>query len=310
MPVNKPRRAVVAPPAGATHWSLASVVNTTGRKEDGKKYSTAKTKTLHGTARPDGSVPEVWPVAEFSMRRVLDTWGAGRYRVTWYGSDDEKISGDVFQVDLPPDRKAAAPTPRAARAPRAEHYEEAPTAGPHFDPTLPTSQAGWAMLMQDREERAAERRRVEAKEEEQRREAAFERQRAADREHTQSLIAALTAGRGNAAPAVDSELIRREMAVTVREQMGGFRAEFGTLLAGLQANKDRGGRDNDDPDDLAEGAERIGLRVLSELEDAAPELVEACIPGFIALLQGRGWKPSAEILAALDGLKGKHNGTA
>lgn len=310
---QKPRRIVVAPPPGATHWALTAITYTTGRKADGsgKKYSNAVQVPCKGEAGDDGIAPEVWPVAEFSPRRVLQQWGAGRYRVDWYGSDNKKISADTFQVDLPASAKVPAPEPRAARPRDDVDYGSPRHASSYADPTLPTTQAGWAMYMREREDAERERRRQEARDEENRREAAFERQRAADREHTQSLIAALTAGRGAAPPAVDSELIRREMAVTVREQMSGFRAEVGATLQRLQVDSAaRGGRDNDrdDPEDLVGGAERIGIRLLGELEDAAPELVEACIPGFIALLQGRGWKPSPEMIEALEGLKSKRNG--
>lgn len=285
----------VVPPSGADRFSILLVEVTRKRSEQtDKMYTSTKSKRMHGAPLEDGTKPESWPVAQFSTRFVLEQWGPGTYRVDWHAKDGSRISGQRLSLDTPPSETKA----RAARVHRA------PAAVEHDEPSasssdgMPQSPFQWLMWMTQREEAAAERRRQEAREEDQRRREEYERNAERDRNFMATMIQVM--GAKSSAPDVNGDLLRREMALSVREGLQRIDESVAQRLSGIAAAAAASG---DGPTDLGDGAERIGLAFLEELEGVAPSIIEAAIPRVISVLEGHGWKPSPELLTRIRAMR-------
>lgn len=294
---HRPRRANVAPPAGAHHFSVLQ--NTTTRQtspETGRTYSRTKAKKMVGEALEDGTLPDAWPVELFSTRFVVDSWGPGSYRIDWFSADGTRLSGDALRLDTPPSvaRKRA----EQAHAVDAED-DDAPAA----TGAMPRTPFEWMLFMQQRDEVQTERRRQESREEATR--VRHEAAAAAERDrqfmaHMMTLMQQRPAAGGE----VSGDLLRREMNVAIREGVQQLRGEVTQVLSAIP----QGGDDDEDPTTLEGGAERIGLAILKELEGAAPDLVEQAIPAVVAMLQGK--QPAAELAARLAALRARTNGAS
>lgn len=292
-------RGAVAPPAGADYFAIYAVQSARVKNEEGRAYTQTKAKRLHGEALDDGTKPETWPASDFSTRFVLETWGPGLYRVDWFAKDGTRLGGDRLNLDTPP-KEAQARAARAHRPFQGEEPEESPAAA-YFGGSMPQDPFQWMIWSQQREEAAAERRRQEAREEELRREREYDRRQEQDRQFMQTMMTTL-AGRSGGSDQVSGDLLRREMSVAIREGMQSVNERVASALGTIAAQVPQGG-DGDRPTDIGDGAERIGLAFLEELEDAAPEIVSAALPNIISLLEGKGWRPSPELQAKIRAMR-------
>ena len=197
---HKPKRTNVAPPSGAATFALFSVTTTRTESAEGKRYSRSKSKKLHGPAAEDGTLPDMWPIEEFSTRFVVDGWGAGSYRVDWYGVDGQRLSSDSFKLDTPP----SVARKRAAQAHAVEGEDAAPMAAGAF--RIPTTPIEMLMWQRQEEREAAAIRREEARDEDRRREAQYERQAERDRNWQTQLLQIVAGARSE--PQANGELLR------------------------------------------------------------------------------------------------------
>jgi hypothetical protein len=218
-------------PAAAKTWGLRShtiVVRT--EKDTRRKYKAHATKDVLGEPDEDGELVKRWPAAEFSPRVVLERWGAGRYTVDWYDKSGKKCGEHKFTVDEP----AAPARGRVAEAAAAADDEDADIGAAAL--RLPKTPIEW-MMWQQREERAADRRRREELRDERDRMRQESDERATrDREFlstiTQSLagreVAAAGAASGLSPEVLSRELgmMRRELLLAQREQAIALRAEL------------------------------------------------------------------------------------
>lgn len=292
--------AVPTAPSGAEYFSLDRITYVMKTNaETGKKHSQTVVNRCQGEAREDGTIPEAWPVGEFATTRVLETHGAGRYKVTWYNKAGDKVSHSIFELANPPGKKTRSqrggrlgvPYEPIGAVPRAKEDEGGGQGA--AEPGLPQSPIGWMMYMQQREEAAAERRRQEAREEDQRRREEHDRQRQSDREFFGMVLQRQPQGQG-----VDMDLLKRELRVSVQEHMLSLREQF----AG-NGNDD----DNDEPDrdgrkpprNLDEAGSRVAMAVLEDIEQRAPELLQKMVPELWRWLTEAGYKPSAKVARAM-----------
>jgi hypothetical protein len=295
MPVAPPVKPnALRPPPTAALWTLWQ------KTPDPKnKHRMVATQLRDPNPGPDGQVPEMWSVAEFSAKRVLEVWGAGLYRVEWYASDGKKLAGQgmTFEVAEP----TAAPT--RGRLNRSKAHGPAVDAADVL--TAATAAAGapaggigimeMLQLFAQRDEKA-ERREERARQEAQQA-AAIQQQR--DREFIAMMFQALTQRAGESAGGVSPDLIRREINVGIREG-----------LQQLQAQLGGDGDDDDDvpgdpPASLEDAGKQLMGTVLQVLQQKAPTLIQE----IIAKAQAGGL--TAEQLAALEAqARGATNGRA
>ncbi len=282
-PPEPRKRMQVVPPPGATHWSIYRVETTANGH--GRRMK------MTGPPEDNGQVPDAWPVDQFSTGQVLKMWGDGKYKVEWYGGDGERIAsaGQLFEVATPSPATAKQrklqPPRRSARveaAPEDEVIERAAQGGVGGIGILEIL----TLLRSEREE-ARELAAAQAER---------DRQFWAQMQAQQTQLLTTILGRGGGQ--VDGEILRREMAVTVREGMAQLRRDLDS-----QREED----DGDDPEpgldpprDMSEAAERIGLSFLSELEGAAPAIVQKMVPAFVEFMQSKGLVPSPELQARIE----------
>jgi hypothetical protein len=283
------------PPPDAHHW-IAYKVDRVGKK----KFK------VRGEPLADGTVPDSWPVEEFSTARILDLWGPSVYVTMWFNAAGEQLGTSTFEVAQASTPDPAGPKlkrPRG-RPPSAPRNLAAPLADDEDDdePAPVRRQTGESMSLGDylvlqqqnadrqekREERIAARLREDA-----------ERNQQRDREFMGQILATLRQPTG----APDADLLRREMALTIREGLSQIRSELAPL----------GGADDDDeeetpPADLEEAGQRVGMRLLQELEQKTPDLLRDAIPRISEWLQAQGFRPSPELAAQIAAATPSPNG--
>lgn len=263
-------------PSAAKSWGLRQHTVTRRRnKEDGHQYHANVTRQMKGEPHPDtGEVAERWPVGEFSVRNILERWGAGRYTVDWFDKAGKRIDGwkfDVAEPNAPPARAAAAEEDDAGDAAAAALR-------------LPKTQLEWFIYQQQREERADRRRAQEAREERDRNRQEAEERVHRDREFLATITANL-AHPGNAAAAAggvdmarELQLMKRELALTLREDGARLRQELVAAAAAAAA-----GQQDDDDDD---GPETMGAAV-TQAGVAGVEAMGEVVPDIVAGLLGK-----------------------
>jgi hypothetical protein len=278
-PVANRKRAALVVPAGASHFTIRQLV----KKEDGSGVRMVK---MVGPPDDTGQVPDSWPVSQFSPRNVLEMWGEGKYRVDWYQADGERVPqthGEAFDVAKPERRSH-----RKLSANREQEEPEAPppplrsigAPSPAASPAM-TGQIGlleMLALLDKAREQASERDR------------AFFLQM----QQSQATLLAAIAGRGPSGgdAAASLELMQQRMALEMDKRMFELRRE---MLDREEPEEPDDGSDLPPPADMSEAVERIGMSFLSQLEGAAPELVQKMVPRFLEMLQSQGLQPSAEM---------------
>ena len=299
----------VAPVAGAHHWTLFRL--TTKQVKNPETERTRQqtfTERMRGDADDDGVVIDVWPVSEFKPKHVLARWGAGKYRVDWYNSKNDRIDGEVFEVSEPRSKMAGRSSSRLA--PEDDDAEPSPR-GRREASGFPTDP--WSMLqfMQQREEAAAERERIRADTQRERDREFFQQMQTQSAQNLQTMLQ-MQATRPAAGP--DSELQRREMAVTMQEMTLKLEKRLASALEGLDLTG--GGGDDDDetpakkpPRSIEEAGTRIGMKLLGELEEKAPDLLEEAIPFVAKWLKAKGFGASEELEDELAALRAKKKKT-
>lgn len=270
-PEAKKKFGTPVPPAEATHWTLQRVTTETG----GTRPQTRSTKCTSAPL-PDGSVPDVWPVSEFSTANVLAIWGEGKFRVDWYDKSNERLDGQLFEVAKP---KTAGGTKLKGKGRPVRDPDEIDPAIYERVASAPSNGAGLGfmevMTLLDRATERAERR-EEAK-----------AQR--DREFMTTMMQ-LVSQKGAGPSAESLDVIQQRMALQIDQAM--FRLEK-RLAAQEEPEPDDDPEpdDTDPPKDISEAGEKIALRVLSEIEQKTPELLMQFLPRIMSFLQG---EPSAE----------------
>jgi len=249
-----------------------------------------------------GRAAQVFPRAAFNFEAIRSAYGAGRYRAEWLGSDHRKLgAGMTVTFELRDPEAAAAPPAGAHHAPHAP--APAGMAGPDGQPMSP-----WALMamIDQRAEREAERARADA-----------ERSQQRDREFFALLIKgapAINASNGTAVAAAgvspemaqrEADLLKREMRLEMREAVAKMRAELEAEYAS----------DDDDEDfvpskTVGEAAKRVGIKLIGELEEQAPDLLKAAIPEIVDRLKKAGFTPSKELEREIKGGASKPNGAA
>lgn len=262
------------PPPNAHHWmawKAQEVIN------PGMDLRRVKKLKMNGPPREDGSVPDSWPVSEFSPKALLDTWGDGKYVVEWYEETGKRIRSTVYEVAKPAPPGAKLRGRKPLRSAEELEDDEPETRSPlermrasGADGTM--SIFDYLMLQREdakaaaeREERLATRHREEAL-------AAQER----DRQFMGAIIATLK--QPAAGGAADADLLRREMQLQIREGLHTIRKDIGQQLEQLTPDDEDPDDDDTPPKDLDEAAERIGQQLLGKLENVAPEVVEKIVP--------------------------------
>jgi hypothetical protein len=285
---NRHASSTIVVPPEAHHWAIDRL---TTEEKNGKKF--ARRTGMTSDPLSDGTVPRSWPASEFSPARVLEHWGPGKYRVEFFDMKGEMLTGTARVFDVATPKPAAGPALRKtkhaqAREPVFEDDDDPPARrrGGGGGDSLSVSE----LIMLQREDRAAQEAREERLAERARQDAVAQQQR--DREFMGMVMATMQQSR--APVEASSDLLRRELALEIKEGLSRIR-------------RDLDDREPDDPDpedetppkDLDEAGTRIGMRLLSELEQRAPDLIEEAIPRIADYLKTKGFKPSAELEAAM-----------
>jgi hypothetical protein len=279
-PVANRKRAALVVPSGASHFTIRQIV------KEGEK-----TRMLKMQGPPDensGEVPDSWPVSQFSTQAVLQMWGPGKYRVDWYQANGDRVPethGESFDVAKPakrPHRKLAA----------ARHEEDEELPPPPLRPATSAAAApamgGQIGIMEMLT--LLDRARAEASE----RDRTFFLQM----QQSQAQMIQALSGRGPGADSSASlELMRERMKLEMDQRMFELRREM--LERQPDEDPDDDPSDLPPPADMSEAVERIGMSFLSQLEGAAPELVQKMVPRFLDMLRSQGLAPSAEMQARI-----------
>ena len=296
MPSTSPenrKSMTVTPPAAADHFSVerCTVVDGHGRR----------TK-MTGPPDDDGHVADTWPTGEFSPAKILAMWGDGKYRVEWYGADDERMKGlaQTFEVATPA-RGAKKGAPRTMQSKRRRlAVDDEP------EPLERVAQAGGqvgildmlAMLRAERED--AQQRAQE--------QAERDRQFWSQQQQSQMQMMQMWMGKGGAGGASDPgamDLLKRELKHNQDVALFQLRKDLLGLKDELEPETEPGG-DDEPPKDMGEAGERIGMSIMAELEEAAPELVQQLLPSLINVLRGKGFTLSDELQARIEAAKNGH----
>jgi hypothetical protein len=291
MPPPQARKRVGAPtpPPDATHWTLVRVI-----VADGK----TKQKRCTGEPDADGNVPDTWNVSDFSPSNVLGQWGEGKFRVEWYGGDQTRLGGELFEVARPGGKGASklrGPKRRRELVDVDDEPEIAEASGAGGG-------MGFMQIMAllDRNTERAERR------EEQK----AERDRAFFMQMQQTQTSLLTAIMGRPASPLGAEslqVLEQRLGLQIDQAMFRLEQKLSTQPA---ADPDD---DDDDPDeppaDIGEAAERMVMSWLGKVEQN-PELMAEFLPKIMSFLKGQGVQPSDALQARIDAARAAANGRA
>jgi hypothetical protein len=260
------------PPPDAHHWMAWKFAEIPGVAVDQRRIKRTK---MVSPPREDGTIPDSWPIAEFSPKALLEAWGDGKYQIEWYQEDGKRIGKTTYDVAFPAPagprlrqrRTGPAVEPEAEISAEASPLERLRTKGGATMSIMDylILQREDAKAAADREERLAARHREEAAAAQQR-----------DREFMGAIIATLKQPTSAGAP--DADLLRREMALAIREGLHTIRKDVSEQLAQIPTEDPDDDEDGAPPKDLDEAAERIGQQLLGKLENVTPEVVEKLIP--------------------------------
>jgi hypothetical protein len=262
------------PPTDAKAFVIFSISR--GERTGGSKGGIRRRMT--GPALEDGTVPDIWPISEFSTQKVLEMWGPGHYRVDFYDADDNLMRGQgyLFDVATPPSRGR---TDRKLRPPPAETADL-----PIGAAAAPQGLGVLELIAMLRAEREDADRRAQA-------------QADRDRAHqTQQLEILMRLLDSRAQPAADPELLRQQLQLSVDRGMLGIRQELFQ-----RQREDAENEEPDEPDDteppatIEEAASRIGVSFFSEIERNAPHLLRELVPSVVEWLKPKGFTPSAAL---------------
>lgn len=256
-------------------------------------YRVGTSKTAHhsgqrirmkGTPLTDGSVPDIWPVGEFSTQRVLEVWGPGRYKVEFYDGEDNlmKGQGHLFDVAFPEGKEPR--SDRKLRPPKRERTEE-------DEPSAAPAAAGGIGFLE-----LLTLLRGEREEADRRAEAAKERDRdfyaAQQAQQTQLLTILL----GNRSSGPDANVLGQQMNLAIQQGMLGIRQQLFAQQREDAENEEPEDPDpNDPPQDLEDAGSRIGLAFFREIEHNAPHLLRELVPTVVEWLKPKGFQPSANL---------------
>lgn len=263
------KRSTIKVPESAVAWCLWRLEPQHGKNAEGRPYTTQRRIRCKGDVNERGEVTEVWATTHFSTVDILARWGEGRYLVEFFDVAGTKIDRLTFTLQ--------SPTPR-------------PSPSGEVDPV----KRGALESMGPLEflayiEQKTERARADAREE-------ADRRADRDREFFQMLMTQARAPAQGAA--VDTDLVRRELRVELREQMATVRNELRTAL-GTIAEREREEPEPDPgydpPASVDEAAERIGISLIQEVEQVAPELLREAFPAILGWLETKGFKPSQKL---------------
>lgn len=289
---------VIKPPEKAVAFAIFRLHKAKGKREDGKQWQSARAERLSSGSDDEGRVINVWPAASFRVKDIRRVFGGGRYRVEWLDATGAKISGETFECIAPAQTDAPMVAPPAA-APGAA---PAPTGGGNDLANMSFMEL--FTFLERRDQAASERAREEAR---------ADRER--DREFTQTMLTLIKdsrgAGGGEAArssSADEASLLRRELAVTLKEEVAKIRED-------LMADDDDDAAPYKPPKNVADAASRVGIKLIEEIEETAPEMLKEGIPTFVAWLKSKGLKLSEELEADVEDVRqrtrnGKKNGKA
>jgi hypothetical protein len=273
------KSAQISPPAEATHFSLF-------RAAAGENIRKAKRVT--GEPLDDGTVPDSWPVAEFSMQRILQSFGEGKYTVVWFGSDGTRCAPtDMFNIATPSKKAAKGARLGSRKLPRPDDaFDDEPEPPRRSRSSGGASSDGFGLLeimaMMDRTTQAAEARAEKSSQAQMQMFMAMQ----------QSQTAMLTAIIGRPAPAgAPDDLVRREIAVGIREAEQRIRAEMG--------EQEDESDDDAPPADMQEAIERMGIGLVEHITGQAPEFAQKMIGIFGSLAERAGVQPSPETQARI-----------
>jgi hypothetical protein len=291
-------------PPNATTWSVVKLY-----KDDQNKQ---RRQPCKGSPLEDGRVPEQWAASEFSESGVLAMWGPGRYRVDFQDGKAQHVSGRIFEVAKPSKGGKLRPKRGAAEEPDDDDDDGirrglAPRGrAPAFGANGSISFVEYLAFMQqqqqegrEREERIAQRAREEARE-----------ARESDRAFMGTMVQIMSQ-RGGGGGDFNPDLLRRELALELREGMSGIRRALATDLGNRTPDDDDDDDNNDDgdpPKDLAEAANRIAMSALGELENKTPGMIAEALPAIINYMRSKGVIPSPKLQQQIEELNATRNG--
>ena len=287
------KRLQVVIPSSATHWMLTRVVASEGGERP-------KRKKMRGEPDENGQVPDTWPVSEFSLAGVLDAWGDGRYRVDWYAQDGGRLGGEMFEVAEPRPKTGGSRLRSPTRTRPADEEAAATAAAPAGGP----SHFGMfevMALLEKTSERAE--RRAEMK-------AEADRQFFLQMQNSQTAMMSALISRAPAEPSggASADLLRRELRLETEQRIFALRQELGAGNPQPEDDPDDGDDERDPPQDIGEAGERIMVAFLSQLEGAAPAMVQELVPVLMKALASKGIEPTPELRARIEQAQRVANG--
>jgi hypothetical protein len=282
------------PPPDAHHWMAWK------QTHEPKAGVGGFGKRIRMTSPPleDGTVPDSWPVSEFSPKHLLRTWGPGKYFIEWYAEAGNRLKMEHVEIAEP--ATDAGPKLRGRRHMSGTPSDDAEDGAPPLErlrKTGGTSMSVMDYLILQREDAKAAAEREERLQQRWREESAAAQQR--DREFMGAIIATLKQPAVVPGQAADAEILRREIALNIREGLMTIRKDVADRLGELEPDDDERDDPDEPPADLEEAGARIGMRLLHELEQKAPDLIEEAIPRIADFLKQRGFAPSPELDAAM-----------
>lgn len=283
-------------PAGATHFKLFRLIRREGiNQKTGKEWKNWCATKLLAPPDAEGRAVDAFPISVFDLAQIAQAFGFGRYRIEWHNADTGRKPLLTHEVELADPTAGAS---KGAPAPLSQPARPLEAPNPAAPPTDPLSLIAWADARADRQ--------MATMREEFRNSQERDRQFMAAVVAGRPVAAAGAAGAGDAPATGDAlrrelELVRRELALEQREALAKAREEIRAEL-----EEEMGDDDNDDPSyvppkNMKQAASRVGIRLIEELEQRAPGLLEAAIPAIFDNLKKAGFKPSRELEAAAGG---------
>jgi hypothetical protein len=280
--------AQVKPPSGSKSFRLHRFNETKYKRDDRSVTKQVPGPPLTGDADPTtGKVANEWATTSWNLLAVRERFGAGRYRVVWLGADGKKMGGDTFELTKPEPQPAIVAPATAERE-----------AGDVESLRGQISGLDLFMLLQKERDRADARAGERAERDAERDRERMRDERERDRQFFTLMLGQVEkATKPTAGAGADFDLLRRELALSTREELAHMRAEVSATLGRIDT-----GDDYKPPKNVTEAASRVGIALIEELEEEAPELVKDAIPAVVRWLRSKGRKPSAKVQRQIDEL--------